>query len=221
MAAGEPIRIAFCNAHTAYMAFKDRGYRRTLESMLVLNDGLGLDMAAKLLVGQAFPENMNGTDFVPRLLDYLPGPLRIFLLGGTEPVVERTARLWSERFRRHVVVGYHHGYFDANRERELLRLINESGADILLVAMGNPRQEHFIVANSHELECRLAIGVGALFDFTAEKVHRAPFWIQRYRLEWLFRLLQEPKRLGHRYTIELVAFLAAVIRFKLQGVRNH
>ena len=94
---------------------------------------------------------------------------------------------------RHTVVGCRHGHFDRGETSEIVELIRYSKADVLLVAMGNPKQELFIHEHLAGTGCRLGIGVGALFDFLAGDVPRAPLWVQRWRLEWVYRLLQEPE----------------------------
>jgi beta-1,4-glucosyltransferase len=219
-AAGRQVRLAFCNAHMASLAFSDVAYQTTLSRMLVLNDGIGMDLAARLLGERPFPENLNGTDFVPRLLGELTARERIFLLGGEDGVAKRVAEKWRATFPHHEVVGAHHGFFASGEaEAEIVRRINGSGADILLVAMGNPRQETFIVSHAGGLRCSLAIGVGALFDFAAGRVIRAPALVRAVRAEWLFRLAQEPRRLLKRYTVETASFLIAVGMLRLRRRR--
>lgn len=221
LASREQTLIAFCNAHTASLAFKDDRFSSVLSRMLVLNDGVGLNIASQLLEGRRFPENLNGTDFVPRLLAELSGPLRIFLLGATAEVVERTSREWATRFHRHVIAGYRDGYFDQEREGdEVVAMINATGPDVLLVGMGNPRQEFFIDRYADRLDCPLIIGVGALFDFGSGRIPRAPLWVQRTGMEWLFRLKHEPRRLWKRYSVDTAGFLLTVSALRVRRRRR-
>lgn len=208
--------IGFCNAHTALLAFSDPDYRNYLSQMLMLNDGVGIDIAAKFLAGVRFPENLNGTDFVPEYLSSESKPLRIFLLGARPEVTAKAAQRFSTQFPRHTVVGYQHGYFSQKEIPNIIEKINQLETDLLLVAMGNPRQEQFIVANAHSLNCSLAMGVGALFDFMAQRVPRAPFLVRKMKLEWLFRLACEPRRLVGRYFLGIPLFLFAVSRYRLR-----
>ena len=221
MASGEQTRVAFCNAHTASLAFRDKDYCRILSRMLVLNDGVGLNIASRLLEGRRFPENLNGTDFVPRLLAELPGPLRIFLLGATDEVVRGASREWATRFQPHVIFGYRHGFFDLERDgHDVVATINAARPDVLLVGMGNPRQEIFMDRYAKHLDCALIIGVGALFDFGSGAVPRAPAWVQKMGLEWLFRLKTEPRRLWKRYTVETAGFLLTILALRMRRRRH-
>lgn len=213
------IRVAFCNAHTMTSALKSRDYASILEDFLVLNDGLGVDMASSLFSGHGFTDNLNGTDFVPYLLEHSSVDLRVFLLGARRDVVEKTARRIEERYPRHRVAGFHDGYFGVGDEAAIVGEINRSGADLLLVAMGNPKQEEFIARNAERLSPRVLIGVGALFDFMAGRVTRAPQIVRKLRLEWLFRMLQEPTRLGWRYTGGIAVFLGQILYHKLAELR--
>jgi exopolysaccharide biosynthesis WecB/TagA/CpsF family protein len=112
-------------------------------------------------------------------------------------------------------VGTHHGYFTPEAERGLLRAIRQAAPDILLVGFGNPRQEQWIVRHQAELGVTLCVGVGAFFDFAGGRVRRAPAWARRARMEWLFRLILEPRRLWRRYLLGNPVFLWRVLRGRL------
>ncbi|MBY6241985.1 WecB/TagA/CpsF family glycosyltransferase [Methylosinus sp. Sm6] len=213
-------RVAFCNAHTASNAFFDPVFRHALAQMLVFNDGVALDIASRLVTGAAFPGNLNGTDLVPTFLATSKRPLRIYLLGARPDVVARAAARLAESYPWHEVVGYRDGYFSAAEEAAVVAEIASHAPDVLLVAMGNPRQELFMDAHRDELNSRLTFGVGALFDFVSGTVPRAPAWLRRARLEWLFRLWREPRRLVHRYTVGAFTFALAMACFRLQGVQQ-
>lgn len=172
-------------------------------AITVVNDGIGMDLAARLMHGQRFQENLNGTDFIPRLLGGSPLPLRVFLFGARPEVVREASRTVEHRFG-HQVVGAMAGY---GVEDELVcERIRTAQPDVVLVALGNPLQEQWILDHAKELPPALYVGVGALFDFLAERAVRAPVWVRKLHLEWLFRLLQEPKRLWKRYTVDAVKF---------------
>ena len=210
----KPLDIAICNAHTILTALDDPAYADTLRQMTLLNDGIGIDLASRVLEGEFFPENLNGTDLVPSILGEIGIPLRIYLLGASENHV-RLAKTHIERtFPSHRVVGYRNGYFDMNDCSDVCADINLSRADLLLVAMGNPRQENFIVHNRANLDVTVAIGVGALFDFMSGAVMRAPKAVQSVGLEWLFRFLQEPRRLFRRYAVGIPRFFFALVKLK-------
>jgi len=199
--------LAFANAHTINTANIDQEFKTMLASFLVLNDGIGLDIASKIKYRKRFIENLNGTDFIPKYLGESKAKLKIFLLGATEDVVSKTFSIWSEEYMQHSWCGYHNGYFDKNNCQTLLATIKNSGANTLIVAMGNPLQEKWIYQHKDQMAIDLTIGVGALFDFVAGKVDRAPNLIQKLKLEWAYRLLQEPRRLWRRYIIGNAVFL--------------
>ncbi len=210
----QPLDIAICNAHTVLSALDDPSYSGILERMTLFNDGVGLNLASRYLHGEKFPENLNGTDLVPRILGNIDVPLRIFLLGAQEMQVQRAKEHIGKTFPSHSVVGVRNGYFDMNDCGGICEEINRAEPDLVLVAMGNPRQETFIVQNRHRLTVPVAIGVGALFDFMSGSVVRAPGLVQAVGLEWLFRLLQEPRRLFRRYVIGIPRFFLALWKLK-------
>lgn len=203
--------LLFANTNFALQCQPLRDWINSPQIILV-NDGIGLDIAAKLMHGERYQANLNGTDFVPYLLKSLHSPLRVFLYGGKPGVAEKAARV-IQTTTSHQVVGYKDGY-TLLPSSMLQETINETNPDIVLVAMGNPLQERWIQEHMPALNATLCIGVGALFDFMSGGVQRAPHWVQRIRLEWLFRLLQEPRRLAKRYSIDIVRFLVACIRHR-------
>ena len=172
---------------------------------VIVNDGIGLDLASWLFHRRFFPENLNGTDFTPRLLQSLDRPTRIFLFGARPDAVRETARIWG-RLPNVEVVGAVDGYEGAAHAEALLEQLRRTAPDILFVALGDPRQAEWIVSQRGRHGVPLVVAVGALFDFTSGGVVRAPRWVRRLRLEWIFRLLQEPRRLAKRYSIDLARF---------------
>ena len=213
--AADPLAVAFCNAHTAEIALRDKTYREALGRFCVVNDGIGLEIAVRILERRGFPENLNGTDFIPTLFAVLPKGTRIYLLGAAPGVAAEAGRRFVERFPHLELVGAQHGYFRAEQEADVVQAVAAAKPDILLVALGNPAQELFIARHFDALGAKAMFGVGALLDFAAERVARAPVWMRKARLEWAFRLAQEPGRLLRRYTIETAAFLIAVLRLRV------
>jgi beta-1,4-glucosyltransferase len=176
-------------------------------SLLLVNDGIGMDIAAKLFGGGArFKANLNGTDFTPYLLRHAAQPLRVFLVGGKPEVLVRAAAYVRDVLGQQVV-GSCDGYAGLRDTPDLDARINAAGAQVVLVAMGNPIQERWILAHRAALDAAILMGVGALFDFWAGDKPRAPRWVQKARLEWLFRLSLEPRRLLRRYTWDVLVFL--------------
>ncbi len=188
-------------------------YAQYLDRVVLANDGVALNIAAKIVHGRSFIENLNGTDFSPYFLNHVDHSLNIFLLGAKPDVVKKAKCYLDSNYPTHKVVGIQDGYFDRNRNSDLIQAINESGADTLFVAMGNPIQEQWILEHHKALNVSYIFGVGALFDFWSGAKIRAPLFIQKLKLEWLFRLLQEPRRLLKRYSVDMVKFLYIVIKF--------
>jgi alpha-1,3-mannosyltransferase len=213
----EAIGVGFANAHAINTASSNDVARAEFRKLLVLNDGVGVALASRMLYRWHFPDNLNGTDFVPGYLAETRHDFKIYLLGAKPGVAERAARALVPPGSRHRVVGVHHGYFADTLDTIIAARIKQSGADLLLVAFGNPTQEIWISRNLPTTGCRIA--VGALFDFASEGVSRAPAWMQAQGLEWLFRLMQEPGRLWRRYLIGNWIFLGRVARQWWEGYR--
>jgi exopolysaccharide biosynthesis WecB/TagA/CpsF family protein len=214
--APSPAMVAFANAHTLNLAYRSRQLRRALANAeLVLNDGVGLAIAARLQ-GSRFTTNLNGTDFTPEVLARAAGlGWPVYLLGGRPGVAEKAGRKLCERVPGLDLAGSHHGFFGEEESSRVARMVKRSGAGLLLVAMGNPRQEQWLSRHLVDTGARLGLAVGAFLDFTAGEVPRAPAWINRAGCEWAYRLGHEPARLWRRYLIGNPLFLARVTRERL------
>ena len=172
---------------------------------IVLNDGVGLDLAAWMRDRRFFRANLNGTDFVPRLLAAQPAETRVFLLGARPDVAEAAARAFA-RVGPLRIVGVRDGYDGMADDGAVLEHIARCAPDILLVALGDPMQARWIASHRGRHAVPLVVGVGALFDFVSHAVPRAPRAVRALRLEWLYRLAREPRRLLRRYSIDLLVF---------------
>ncbi|RUZ80849.1 glycosyltransferase [Mesorhizobium sp. M7A.F.Ca.US.006.01.1.1] len=207
-------KVSFLNAHNANIAYTDPVFAQALDDFLILPDGIGIDLAARLLYGAPFPDNLNGTDFVPAFLQASTTPLTVGLLGATRVNAEAASVKLAALAVQHRFVVIHDGYFPASQEQEIVDRIAALRPDVLLVAMGVPRQELWIERHIDARHCTLPIAVGALLDFLSGAVPRAPLWMRRLRLEWLFRLAVEPSRLWRRYVVGNPLFLLRVVRQK-------
>lgn len=210
-----PAKLAYLNAHGSNLAARDPDYLRTLNQLAVLNDGIGVDIAARVLHGRAFPENLNGTDFTVRYLQETRKVWNLFLLGAKPGVAAAAADKLKALAPRHAYVGVRDGYFPKERAGGIAEEIRRSGADLVLVALGNPAQEFWIAQHGDATGARLLIGVGALFDFLSGGVSRAPEWVRALRAEWVYRLWLEPRRLARRYLLGNPVFLARTLRRKI------
>ena len=175
------------------------------DSIIVVNDGVGMDIAALLMQRSRFEENLNGTDFTPYFFNQSARPLRVFLLGGKPDVLQKAADYVRHKLGQEIV-GICDGYEDIRKKHNLVDTINRTKPEVVLVAFGNPIQEEWILDNRHALNAGVVIGVGALFDFWSGAKSRAPMLMQRLRLEWFYRLCLEPRRLLRRYTVDIVRF---------------
>jgi len=181
------------------------------EQTLIVNDGVGIDIATWLIHKRRFAENLNGTDFIPSFLQACQKDARVYLFGGAPGIAQRAA----EHLAKHqsvTVVGVCDGFEEASDSEKVIQAMNSANANVVLVAMGNPLQEQWILDHRGQLSASVCIGVGALFDFLAGDKPRAPRWIQNCRLEWLYRLSLEPLRLLRRYTLDVAVFLRLCLK---------
>lgn len=204
----QPLQVAFANTHLLYCAVRDPGYASDMERFYLVNDGIGLNLLARMACGRGFEENLNGTDLTPRVLAALPFGTRVLLVGARPRVVRRAAHRMLQRWPHLEICAYHDGYAGGARALQDLRDLKP---DVVLVGMGNPRQERWISQGLEAHPSAVFLGVGALFDFIAEAVPRAPEGLRRLRLEWAFRLAQEPRRLWRRYTVEIFVVTMALL----------
>jgi alpha-1,3-mannosyltransferase len=210
--ADQPVKVAFANAHTINVANSSPSFKTVLDNFLVLNDGVGLNIASKIKYGKAFKANLNGTDFLPFFLTNTSKSYRVFLLGAEESSVAVCLEKWKINYPQHEFVGYENGFYKQDDLPAIIKRIQSLETDLLIVAMGNPKQEQWIEEHLVATGAKIGIGVGALFDFTAGKVQRAPEWVRKLKSEWIYRFLQEPRRLLRRYFIGNIKFLYAAVR---------
>jgi N-acetylglucosaminyldiphosphoundecaprenol N-acetyl-beta-D-mannosaminyltransferase len=203
-----PLAIFFVNAHTLSLASEDPRYRAVLrEAEYVFGDGAGVRWAIRYTHGLRLRDNVNGTDLVPELLRRPAVPGRsYYLLGASPEACPRAAEEARRRFPDWELRGYHHGYLGDDATEDVISRINAAGVDLLLVGMGNPRQELWIHENAKRLDVRVCVGVGGLFDYWAGDLDRAPVWMRRAGIEWIHLMLRQPRKL-RRYLIEGPRFL--------------
>lgn len=212
--------VHFVNAHTFNQASRDGRYRRALaRSEHLFGDGTGVRWAVRSLCGVRLRANLNGTDLVPYFLrERARSGRRVFLLGTRDEVLRRAVATVERTFPGWEICGFHHGFFDASEDLRVVRQINGTAPDLLLVAMGNPRQELWVDRNLPRLEVPLSMGVGALFDYWAGVERRAPAWMRGAGIEWLYRMLFQRGKLT-RYLFGNPEFLWTVARAKWASQR--
>lgn len=215
IASGRKTALMFVNASFAVQCRHIADRLRASPEVVLVNDGIGVEIGARMIHRRGFAANLNGTDFTPYLLRHLPAGTRVYLVGAKTVSVEGAAAVFG-RYENLEIVGACNGYEEL-REPGRIRAINQAQPDVVLVAMGNPRQEEWILAHRGEIQAPLMVGVGALFDFVSGQVVRAPEALRRMRLEWAFRLAREPRRLIRRYTIDNAHFILMALKAHRQS----
>ena len=208
---------AYCvtpNAVMAYVALHDVAFRAVLNgAALVLPDGAGVVLGAKILK-TPLKQKVAGIEFAQNLLPILEETgKRLFLLGSKPGVAELAAEKMLQKHPKLCVCGTMDGYF--KDDGEAVARINEARADVVFVCLGAPKQEYFMQKHAPELNVHLMIGLGGTLDGIAGTVKRAPRWMIRLQLEWLYRLIKQPSRLGRM--MRLPKFVFAAIKKRLKG----
>jgi N-acetylglucosaminyldiphosphoundecaprenol N-acetyl-beta-D-mannosaminyltransferase len=185
--------------------------RSVLSSDLILADGISVVWAGRLL-GRPLPERVAGIDLMMGMLRRgNERGYRLYCLGATEQVLDKVAARLAADFPNIRQAGRQNGYFPAEEEEAIAGRIAAANPDILLVAMTSPKKEKFLARWSDRMGVPVCHGVGGSFDVFAGKVQRAPERWQRFGLEWLYRLKQEPRRLWRRYLTTNTVFCAMVV----------
>lgn len=207
------------NAAKLIMAHDDPNLMRIIRSCSLVNaDGQSVVWASRML-GRPIPARVAGIDLMNRIVDAAAKQrLRIYLLGARPEVVEATAEDFIRRGAH--VVGYRDGYWADADEAQVVAQIAETAPDVLFLAIPSPRKEFFLARWLPDLNTGLAFGVGGSFDVVAGVTKRAPVAAQRLGLEWMYRLLQEPRRMFKRYLVGNTRFIVLALRYRVRGRRK-
>ena len=205
-----PSYVCFANVHMTIEAHKDAAFRQNVNhANLILADGKPVAVASRLLYGKK-QERIAGMDFTPAILEKAnEHHARVFLYGSTTQVLDALQEKISTQYKNVELAGAIAPPFRALTTEELqahIQQINQSGAHVVLVSLGCPKQEKWMAAHSAKINAVL-LGVGGAFAVTAGLQKRSPAWMQRSGLEWLHRLSQEPGRLFKRYFVTNTSFL--------------
>jgi len=215
---GKPAHVVTLGAEMANLAYVDPTYRAAVNAAdLVVADTIGIVMASRLL-GKPLRERVAGIDLLGRLCERaaaLGHP--VFLLGGASGVADEAAAALRVRHPDLRIAGSHHGYFADDASAAVCALIRNSSARIVFVGLGFPRQEYWIRENIGKLGAVVCIGVGGSFDVISGRLTRAPAAVRKAGLEWLYRLVTEPRRL--RRQLALPAFALRSMYQALFGPR--
>lgn len=215
------MRVVFVNAHVMNSAWADPAYWRTVATAgRRYADGSGLALAARA-AGEAFVDNVNGTDILPLLCaEAMRRGKTIYFLGGVAEAASGSAATMTTLGLGSAIAGAHHGHFAKGGadEEAAIAAVNASGASIVLVGMGVPLQDQWIEANAHRFNAPVQVGVGGLFDFYSGRASRAPAILRTIGMEWTWRLAREPRRMWKRYIVGNVKFMSRVASETLLAV---
>ncbi len=159
------------------------------------------------------PEKISGSDFIYKIVEFAAkNRLKLFLLGGGPTIAERAALKLQTQTPDLKIGGVYSGSSKDNEK--IIEAVNKSRSEILLVAFGAPKQEKWLSANLKKTNCKIGVGLGGTFDFVSGTKKRAPLWVRRLQLEWLFRLVQEPRRIKRQMAIPKFLWLVLLRRLK-------
>ncbi len=196
-----PRQICTANPEFVMAAQRDREFLELLNHAdLVIPDGIGLLWAARRQ-GARIPERVAGSDLIYTLAELAARHgWRLYFLGAAEGVAQRAAETLQARYPGFVIAGVFSGSPRPEDNAELVARVKAARPDVLMVAYGAPAQDKWIARNLNEMGVPVSMGVGGSFDFVAGVVQRAPLWLQRLNLEWLYRLCQQPRRFRRIFT---------------------
>lgn len=218
ISATTPLQIGVVNAAKVVNMYRNPGLGTdVLSSDMIFADGASVVWASHIL-GKPLPERVAGIDLMMGMLERgQERGYRVYLLGATEEVNRTVADRINVDYPGVTVAGRRNGYFSAEEEEAIANDIAQASPDILLVAITSPKKEQFLARWSDRLKVPICHGVGGSFDVYSGKVKRAPLSWQRYGMEWLYRLLQEPGRMWKRYLVTNSLFCWLVVRELFRG----
>jgi len=214
--------VHYLNTHTFNISTENANFYKILTtSDLLYADGMSVVWAGRWL-GHRIPERLSAADYFELFCRRCANEnVKLFLLGGLDGVSETTAEYMAGRVPALQIAGTHHGYFKEEDSPKLVNRINASGADILLIGMGSPRQEAWVARYAESLTIPVLWTVGALFDYFARAEPRAPQWLCRCGAEWVYRLFHRPNERWKRYLFGNTRFLWRVLQEWVAGTPRH
>ncbi len=202
-----PVHVVTPNVDHIVKIQKDAEFRKVYENAgMILADGVPLLWGAWLLE-TPLKEKISGSDLLPKICEHsVQKNHRLFFLGGRPGAADRAKELLEKKYPGIQIAGTYCPPFGFEKDdfenQKIIRMLLEMKPDILFVGLGAPKQEKWIFQHKHDYQVPVSIGVGASFEFISGMVKRAPLWMQKYSLEWLWRLMSEPGRLWKRYLVE-------------------
>lgn len=211
----EPLHLMGVNADKINMLQQDEEIKRIVNGCGIVNaDGASVVMASKYL-NKPLPERVAGIDLMIELVKLCNEKgYTIYLLGAKREVVEQTAEVLKKDYPNINIVGIRDGYFKKEQWKEISDEVKEKNPDFCFVGITSPLKEYLIEYFQGEGNKTVFMGVGGSFDVISGNIPRAPLWMQKCNLEWLFRVMNEPKRLFKRYFVGNSVFIKSVIKEK-------
>jgi N-acetylglucosaminyldiphosphoundecaprenol N-acetyl-beta-D-mannosaminyltransferase len=211
---GQPHQITTVNVDFIRVAQENLEFRAVInKSDLAIADGMPLVWASRWL-SDRLPERVTGVELVDRCCELSSREgYKVFLLGGEDGVADAAAEVLKGRYEGLQIVGTYsppYGPFSEEEDRKMVDMIREAQPDILFVAFGAPKQDLWIAQHRDMINVPLAVGVGGVFNFLTGRVKRAPGWMQKGGFEWLYRVMQEPRRLWKRYFVQDMPIFAKI-----------
>lgn len=206
-----PHQLVVINVAKMVKARADQKLRRIInDADWVGADGMPLVWLSKYL-GDPIPGRVNGTDLMEKLVELAARQgYSIYFLGAKPEVVRKVVRVYTTKYPSLKVAGYRDGYFTPEQEEQVAEDISASHADIIFLAFGSPKKEKFVGQWLYKMNVPVVHGVGGSFDVVAGVTKRAPRWMQNWGLEWLYRFIQEPRRMWKRYLVTNTVFALMV-----------
>jgi beta-1,4-glucosyltransferase len=198
----------FINVNSINLSISEpKFFNQLSKANALFADGSGMRLAAKK-AGFLLNGNNNGTDMLPHLCKRcVESKQSLYFFGAKPGIAEKAANTLRAKYAELKIVGTEHGYNKHKTSEQIIEAINNSGCDVLLVAMGSPVQEKWLLEHKDKLHCKTALAVGGLFDFYSGNISRSPMWLREIGMEWVWRLIQEPRNKFNRYVIGNPLFL--------------
>ncbi len=214
---GTPIQHVVVNAAKVVEVDKNPELKAIIESCEIVNaDGQAVVWASKIL-GNPLKERVAGIDLMQALVQRASQKgWSIYFFGAKQEVLDRVVERYRKEFPMLRIAGTRNGYYAPEEESKIAADISKSGAHILFVAISSPKKEIFLNKYLYAMNVPFVMGVGGSFDVVAGLTKRAPLWMQKVGLEWLFRFLQEPRRMWRRYIIGNAEFIMLLLKYKFK-----
>ena len=198
----------FINVNSINLSISEpKFFNQLSKANALFADGSGMRLAAKK-AGFLLNGNNNGTDMLPHLCkNCVESKQSLYFFGAKPGIAEKAANTLRAKYAELNIVGTEHGYNENKTSEQIIEAINNSRCDVLLVAMGSPVQEQWLLEHKDKLHCKTALAVGGLFDFYSGNISRSPMWLREIGMEWVWRLIQEPRNKFNRYVIGNPLFL--------------